>query len=327
MDRVLTSAALRKLRRALLAWYDENRRDLPWRSDTDPYRVWVSEIMLQQTRVAAVLERYSRFMRRFPTVRTLAAAREASVLALWSGLGYYHRARRLHQAARLIARERKGIFPHTAEGWRTLPGIGRYTAAAIASIAFGEAVAVVDGNVERVLERVFGGVEGREDAWQRAESLLDPERPGDFNQAMMELGATVCTPRIPQCPTCPLRVWCASRGAVNARPQLMRKRKHLAYGLARMSGSVLLVQRPAGVSLMAEMWELPICPDAQPDGNEPLTTLRHAITDTYYSVSVFAVLPEYLHILESNARWFDRRQWERLPLTGLARKILRRLVG
>ena len=169
----LGSRDLRTLRRALLDWYDAHRRDLPWRRDGDPYRVWVSEIMLQQTRVAAVLEHYARFMQRFPTVQALASSREQSVLAVWSGLGYYHRARRLHQAAKVIARERNGELPRTAEAWRELPGIGRYTAAAISSIAFGEAVAVVDGNVERVLERLFGSAAGRESAWQLAETLLD----------------------------------------------------------------------------------------------------------------------------------------------------------
>src|SRR5271165_5647849 len=145
----LNPVSLNKLRHSLLEWYNRHRRDLPWRRGTDPYRVWVSEIMLQQTRVAAVLDHYTRFMRRFPTVQALAVAREPSVLAAWSGLGYYHRARRMHQAAKVIVRERHGKFPRTAEDWRKLPGIGRYTAAAIASIAFGEAVAAVDGNVER----------------------------------------------------------------------------------------------------------------------------------------------------------------------------------
>ena len=170
---------------------------------TDPYRVWVSEIMLQQTRVAAVLEHYARFMKRFPTVAALARAREQSVLAAWSGLGYYHRARRMHQAAKVIVRERGGQFPSRAEDWLELPGIGRYTAAAIASIAFGEAVAVVDGNVERVLARLDGDVLPNGSAWERAQALLDPKRPGDFNQAMMELGATICTPKSPQCLLCP----------------------------------------------------------------------------------------------------------------------------
>ena len=325
MDQRLTPAALRKLRHALLTWYDVHRRELPWRCDADPYRVWVSEIMLQQTRVAAVVEHYARFLRKFPTVQALAAAREASVLAVWSGLGYYHRARRLHQAAKLVARQRRGIFPCTAEEWRQLPGIGRYTAAAIASIAFGEAVAVVDGNVERVLDRMFAAAEGKEAAWQRVEALLDRERPGDFNQAMMELGATVCTPRAPQCPVCPLHDWCTSRGANPARPQPARKRKQLIYGLARRNGSVLLVQRPANASLMAGMWELPAFSFAPHNGGEPMAKLRHAITDTDYEVSVFAVAPAKFHASMVHGRWFARRQWERLPLTGLARKILRRL--
>jgi A/G-specific adenine glycosylase len=325
MDQRLTPAALRKLRHALLTWYDIHRRELPWRCDADPYRVWVSEIMLQQTRVAAVMDHYARFLQKFPTVQTLAAAREASVLAVWSGLGYYHRARRMHQVAKLIARQRRGIFPRSAEEWRQLPGIGRYTAAAIASIAFGEAVAVVDGNVERVLDRMFGAAKERGAAWQRAESLLDRKRPGDFNQAMMELGAAVCTPRAPQCPMCPLRDWCASRGANPARPQPARKRKQLIYGLARRNGSVLLVQRPANASLMAGMWELPALPDAPRNRDEPVARLRHAITDTDYEVSVFAIPPATFHASVANARWFAQRQWERLPLTGLARKILRRV--
>src|ERR1700757_4806651 len=145
-------------RARLLAWYDANARDLPWRRSRDPYRVWVSEIMLQQTRVAAVIEHYHQFLRRFPTVEKLAATRESSVLAAWSGLGYYRRARMLHAAAKIVARERRGTFPETADEWRTLPGVGRYTSAAIASIAFGEVVAVVDGNVERVLQRFLGRI-------------------------------------------------------------------------------------------------------------------------------------------------------------------------
>jgi A/G-specific adenine glycosylase len=319
----LNPASLKKLRSALLDWYDQNRRDLPWRRTADPYRVWVSEIMLQQTRVAAVLDHYARFLQRFPTVQSLAAAREASVLAVWSGLGYYHRARRMHQAAKVIARERKGIFPQTVEEWRTLPGIGRYTAAAIASIAFGETVAVVDGNVERVLDRLFGRDEGREVAWQRADTLLDPRRPGDFNQAMMELGATICTPRAPQCLLCPLNTWCRSRDAEAVSPQASRKRKQLQYALARKNAAVYLVQRPADESLMAGMWELPCLSERQHDGHRPVARLRHSITDTDYEVSIVSISAESL---ESDGRWFLRKQWERLPLTGLARKVLRRLV-
>jgi A/G-specific adenine glycosylase len=281
--------------------------------------------MLQQTRVAAVLDHYARWMQRFPTVEALAKAREQSVLALWSGLGYYHRARRMHQAAKAIARQHNGDFPRTAEAWRELPGIGRYTAAAIASIAFGEPVAVVDGNVERVVERVFCHVEGREDTWHRAESLLDRTRPGDFNQAMMELGATICTPRAPQCLLCPLYKWCQSRGADAPRPQAPRKRRQLQYALARKQDSVLLVQRPADAARMAGMWELPETSPAKLS-EEALAKFRHSITDTDYEISILPASPAFIGSLDGSARWFTRKQWQNLALTGLTRKVLRKLA-
>ena len=316
---------LSAFRRALLGWYDAHRRDLPWRQDGDPYRVWVSEIMLQQTRVAAVLEHYARWMERFPTVQALAAAREQTVLALWSGLGYYHRARRLHQAAKVIVRERKGELPRTEEEWRELPGIGRYTAAAIASIAFGEAVAVVDGNVERVLGRLFGAKLGRETAWEQAEALLEPARPGDFNQAMMDLGATVCTPRSPQCLVCPLVAWCATRGAEPAAAKAARKRRAVFYALARRGDSILLVQRPLDAKHMAGMWELPELA-ANPAG-EPLAKFRHSITDTDYAVMVVAASAAIIRSFGGNGRWFSRKQWSSLALTGLTRKVLGKLAS
>ena len=322
----LNSTNLRKLRRELLAWYDQNRRDLPWRRGSDPYRVWVSEIMLQQTRVATVLDHYQRFMRRFPTVQSLAAARKPSVLAVWSGLGYYQRARRMREAAKVIVSVHKGRFPQTADEWRTLPGVGRYTAAAIASIAFGEAVAVMDGNVERVLKRVYGGITNREGAWLRAEDLLDRQHPGDFNQAMMEVGATLCTPRSPQCFRCPVNPWCQSRGADARSAQPARKRKQVWYGLERRDGAVLLVQRPADTSLMAEMWELPTIPEGPRNGNNAVLRLRHSITDTDYQVSVIALPPKQRRSREACAGWFSPKRWERLPLTGLARKVLRKLA-
>ena len=317
MDRAATFSVSR-FRRDLLSWYDQNRRELPWRRDADPYRVWVSEIMLQQTRVAAVLDHYARFMKRFPSVQALAAAREASVLAVWSGLGYYHRARRMHQAAKMIANQRKGNFPRSAEEWLELPGIGRYTAAAIASIAFGEPVAVVDGNVERVLERLLRAPLSRETAWGNAEKLLDSKRPGDFNQAMMELGATVCTPRAPECSACPLHRFCKTRGAGLVPSKKIRKNKTLYYALAQQNGAVLLVKRAADASLMAGMWELPLIAADVVNGDDPVFTLRHSITDTDYQVAVFGVLPG----LVEEGRWVSRPQCARLPLTGLARKIL-----
>ena len=278
--------------------------------------------MLQQTRVAAVLEHYARFLQRFPTVQSLAAARESSVLAAWSGLGYYHRARRMQRAAKMIIRKLGGNFPQTADDWLQLPGIGRYTAAAIASIAFGEAVAVVDGNVERVLQRLFG--DGEERRWRQAQALLDRKRPGDFNQAMMELGATICTPRAPQCLLCPVMQFCRTRAAEETTPTSTRKRKDLCYAFACKDDSVLLVQRPAGASLMASMWELPALTPGQVNGDAPLLRLRHSITDTDYRVAVFRVAPDQLRDRAAESKWFSARQCERLPLTGLTRKVLRR---
>jgi A/G-specific adenine glycosylase len=251
------------LRAQLLDWYDAHARDLPWRESCDPYRVWVSEIMLQQTRVAAVLAHYHEFLRRFPRVDKLSGAREASVLAAWSGLGYYRRARMLHAAAKVVVRELGGKFPETAEELRELPGVGRYTAAAIASIAFGEPVAVVDGNVERVLQRFLGRRLAGEDFWRTAEALLDRERPGDFNQAMMELGATVCTPRAPACLTCPVMDLCATRGEMAGGAKTApQKQREIHYALDyRGDGvhqrEVFLVRRARDARLMAGMWELP----------------------------------------------------------------------
>src|SRR6201993_3773776 len=308
----------RKFQEMLLGWYDAHARNLPWRESCDPYRVWVSEIMLQQTRVAAVIEYYHEFLRRFPTVQKLASAREASVLAAWSGLGYYRRARMLHAAAKVVARERRGEFPRTAEDWRTLPGVGRYTAAAIASIAFGEAVAVVDGNVERVLQRIAGQAISVEQIWQHAESLLDRNRPGDFNQAMMELGATVCTPRAPACLTCPLVELCAARGEIAGGAKKARQlQRVIHYTLDRRNGSVFLTRRPADVRLMAGMWELPEIP-APGDYTEPFLTVKHSITVTDYTVHVWPASAPL------KGKWWAVDRIPRLALTGLARKILRK---
>ena len=308
-----------EFRKELLGWYDTHARDLPWRKSRDPYRVWVSEIMLQQTRVAAVIEHYHEFLRRFPTVQKLSAAREASVLAAWSGLGYYRRARMLHAAAKLIARDRAGTFPQTAADWRQLPGIGRYTAAAIASIAFGQAIAVVDGNVERVVQRLAGKPISGEQVWHSAEDLLDRERPGDFNQAMMELGATVCTPRAPACLTCPVVELCASRGELpNEGNGARQKKREIHYSLDRRNGSVFLVQRPKDARLMAGMWELPEITD--PDhGVDPLLTVKHSITVTDYTVNIWpAPAPAGV-----TGQWCAIERLPRLALTGLARKVLR----
>ena len=313
-DPALEPNQLVHFQRTLLSWYDRSRRDLPWRNSRDPYRIWVSEIMLQQTRVAAVLPKYQQFLARFPSVEKLASARESSVLAAWSGLGYYRRARNLHAAAKLIAKDKK--FPQTAEGWRALPGIGRYTAAAIASIAFNEPVAVLDGNVERVLRRVLAGSQDRPEAWRSAEYLLDRLRPGDFNQAMMELGATVCVPGDPFCVTCPIQSLCSTRGCDHSPPRKPRKQKRkISFGLGLANGSVRLVCRSSGETLMPGMWELPRAPKST--RKPPMFTLKHSITNTDYDVRVInSATAEGVPIKLSRV--------PQLPLTGLARKILSR---
>lgn len=328
--------------RALLAWYDQHARALPWREDRDPYRVWLSEIMLQQTRVRAVLEHYRNFLKKFPTVQKLAQAREASVLAAWSGLGYYRRARMLHTAAKVIVKEHGSMFPRTAAGLCELPGIGRYTAAAIASIAFDQPVAVVDGNVERVIARLRGKSVPGEELWQAAQALLEHEaeslaRPGDFNQAIMELGATVCVPGPPKCLLCPVTGWCATRGELAAGPaKTKQKKRPITYALARRDGRILLVQRGHEESLMAGMWELP---EWSPTGDQvngetvmkdthpTVLQLRHSITVTDYAVRVVAIegkdIADGFHPKPNSGKWFQERRLPALALTGLARKILR----
>ena len=242
------------------------------------------------------------------------------MLAAWSGLGYYRRARMLHAAAKVVVREHGGKFPATEEGLRALPGIGRYTAAAIASIAFEQPLAVVDGNVERVLERLAGQRLAGEELWVAANDLLEKKRPGDFNQAMMELGAVVCTPRAPACLTCPVVALCATRGELPAAGVAAKqKKREIHYALCRKHGEVLLVQRARDASLMAGMWELPEVEGA--DGEAaPLFAVRHSITVTDYSVLVW----EKVAAPETPGKWVPSERLRRVALTGLARKILRK---
>jgi A/G-specific adenine glycosylase len=327
-EETLATEEIPEMREALLDWYAGHKRDLPWRATRDPYRIWVSEIMLQQTRVAAVLEHYRRFLEAFPTVQALAAASEPEVLALWSGLGYYRRARMLHRAAKVVAAELGGAVPRTAVGLLALPGVGAYTAAAVASIAFEEPVAVVDGNVARVLARVAG--------WSAAEAgfatavrtfagaLVDPERPGDFNQGMMELGATMCLPRAPLCLGCPWQPWCRTRGEhpVAARPA--QQQQHGArVVLLRGTGArqqVRLVQRTADASLMAGMWELPVY---EPVADElPEFTVRHAITVTNHVVDVYV---QRGAARGQEGEWVLVSKLAQRALTGLTRKVLCRV--
>jgi A/G-specific adenine glycosylase len=315
--------------------------------------------MLQQTRVAAVIDHYNEFLRRFPSLLSLALAPEADVLAAWSGLGYYRRARMLHKAAQFITEERAGILPSTAAELRTLPGIGEYTSAAIASIAFGENIAVVDGNVERVLLRITGRPEeataaARAFLRRTAQDLMPavkPTRtkaaqkaanqknlPAEHNQAMMELGATICLPRSPLCLECPVFALCRTRGEHTTPPRAKLRSSEVACLLSlRKSGvatQVLLAKRPAEAALMAGMYELPPL-DAggeELSGREPVLRLRHAITNTSYYVRVYAPLSSMdsalraaVPLAKSDLHWVRTTALGGLPLTGLTRKALQRL--
>lgn len=330
------------MRRKLLAWYVANRRDLPWRRTSDPYAVWVSEIMLQQTRVAAVIDRYQAFLARFPTVYALARAEEQDVLAQWSGLGYYRRARSLHAAAQLVAAGDRPNLPSSAAELRSLPGIGAYTAAAIASIAFGEPVAVVDGNVERVLCRLMqwnaetGAAALQRKVEQLAAKLVQPRRPGDFNQAMMELGATVCLPRNPRCSECPLHLHCLTRGEHKTRARPPAQVREVAHALAMRvrdnsnksmarSREVLLEQRSATQSVMPGLWELPILRSAEVPQSELRMTVRHSIMQVNYAVRIRNISEgeeRALTVRGGTRRWVLLDAAAQMPLTGLARKVL-----
>ena len=254
---------LGELRAALLDHYDRHRRELPWRGESDPYRVLVSEMMLQQTRVETVTARYASWLDRFPDIESLASADEDEVLKAWEGLGYYRRARHLHRAARLV-RERPGSgLPPTYSELRELPGLGEYTAGALASIAFGEPVAAVDGNVRRVVARLLDEADpGPASLREVAAALLDRRRPGDWNQAMMDLGATVCSPRAPRCEACPLTRWCAAKlaGTQRDRPARVTRRPPrtatFALAVLHADGRVLLERRPSG-GLLGGMWAFP----------------------------------------------------------------------
>jgi A/G-specific adenine glycosylase len=339
---------------ALLTWYRANRRALPWRESRDPYRVLVSEIMLQQTRVETVLSYYERFISAFPDVETLAAARIEEVLAKWSGLGYYFRARRLHAAARAIVD--RGDFPRTEAELLELPGVGAYTAAAIASIAFGAPVAVVDGNVERVIARLLAldvdPAQGRARRLVRetAARLLVRETAGDSNQALMELGAVICLPRRPRCLICPLLDGCAARssGRTEELPVRAPRRPGVAQrrvvAVARRGERFLLVRNPDRSELLAGVWEFPWTERAlereeweaglaRSYGGEWSVgsvrgSARHAITFRSLELEIrdAEVRFDSEAVADGENRpepgWFSLEQIEAVPTTSMVRKVL-----
>jgi A/G-specific adenine glycosylase len=276
------------LRRLLLTWYRANKRSMPWRDTRDPYSIWISEAMLQQTRVETVIPYWERFIEKFPDVHTLATADADDVLGAWAGLGYYSRARNLQAAARVIETEHGGRLPDEVETLMSLPGIGRYTAGAVASIAFDRPAPVLDGNVKRVLTRLLGIREDIakpnvvERLWREAEALVQGRDPGDLNQAMMELGATLCTPGATHCGKCPLVAHCDAHRSGDAKqlPIKARKKKprrvEAVAALVLRRGRALVVKRPSR-GLLAGLWDLPGAELSA--GTEPSGTLRDALSD------------------------------------------------
>jgi A/G-specific adenine glycosylase len=349
----------------LLGWFRQFQRDLPWRRTKDPYRIWISEIMLQQTRVAAVIPYYERFLARFPDVRTLAEAAQEEVLRLWSGLGYYSRARNLQKAAQQIVARHGGEFPKDEEAALALPGIGPYTGAAILSIAFGAKHAVLDGNVARVLARL-GSVRGdlRESRrWQSlqktASELLDRNSPGDWNQAMMEVGATICTPRAPQCLLCPIAKFCRGRqlGDPESFPEKRKKRGAIQIVLAAAvlstpHGQTLLLPPPGKkaenkpapddiATLVSRMWHFPtvavrkdallelrsfLANDLSGENGalrfEPLAQVRHAVTYRNVTVLPFRILVAKIPSIRGG-KSIQLEDFSKLPVSNLTRKIAR----
>jgi len=350
-----------RLASTLLHWYRLNKRSLPWRDrqPVDPYAVWVSEIMLQQTRVEAVIPYYEKWMKLFPTVHVLANASEQDVLNAWEGLGYYSRARNLHKAAKLVTEQYEGELPRNLDELNKLPGIGRYTLGAIASIAFGMDVPALDGNIKRVYARLFDLSEpvdmpqGEKLLWELAEKQLPKREAGNYNQALMDLGATICIPKNPRCLICPLMEICLARqhGTQNLRPVKSPKKlvpHHIhAAGVITRDGSVLLARRPSE-GLLGGMWEFPNgrvtgdplegLADALRKGynlrlrknrsvknKEPLTVVDHGYTHFSVSVYVFrcvlATLPD-----TENVRWVPLMALNEYPMGKIDRQIANLLV-
>jgi A/G-specific adenine glycosylase len=339
----------------LLAWYGRCGRDLPWRHTRDPYRIWLSEIMLQQTTVAAVIPYYQRFLETFPDVGTLAAAPLERVIALWAGLGYYSRARNLHRAAQVVVDDFSGVFPETVAALTDLPGIGRSTAGAIVSIAFDQPAPIFDGNVRRVLVRLFAWTDdprspaAERQLWDWAAALTSRERPHDYTQAIMDLGATVCTPRDPDCPACPLNALCqARRGGLERQLPATRSRKAVPVRrqvalLVERQGRYLVRPRPAE-GFLGGLWELPSV-DLR-EGERPsagaarllaelglagrkvqLGRLKHAYSHFTLELELLQVKAAQAgRVAEGDWQWQTPAQLTKTPLHGAHRKAMEQFV-
>ena len=343
------------IRRALLAWFRANARELPWRGTGDPYAVWVSEIMLQQTQIATVTPFYQRFIEAFPTVLHLAQAPLERVLELWSGLGYYRRARHLHQAAQNLAQHFGGRLPEEYASLRTLPGIGDYTAKAILSIAFNQPYAVLDGNVARVAARLCclrGNLhqpQFRRTVEAELDGLLSRREPGNFNQALMELGQTICLPRGPRCSACPLAKWCGGYRTGNPeafplpRPRRAAESHYLAVGVLRR-GTRVAMARGLADGLMDDLWNFPAAFGGHPCGSagisarqnpaasrarlfasgEPMAEFRHGITFRSIHGQVYPIETQR-PIRHASLHWFELKELPQAAISQLARKIVQKI--
>jgi len=344
--------AIESIRTACLDWYRSHRRTLPWREDREPYRVLVSEIMLQQTQVQTVIPYFRRFIDRFPTVEALAQADEADVLKHWEGLGYYRRARMLQKAARSIMDRYAGAFPQTRDELAKLPGIGPYTSAAMASICFGQAVACVDGNVIRVVSRLYaldddmGRPSGKRRVQQHADRLIDPQHPGDFNQAMMELGATICRPKQPKCEDCPIAPRCQTRiggDDPHQRPLITKRTRPRPIDyrtLIIIADGRILIGRRREDGLLGGLWEFPTQLSAEfrpwsacfKGQITKIDSVQAPISHQYTHIKARYFLELYRgsHEVEWTTapkaycrwRWVSRKQLDHLALTKVSHKIL-----
>jgi A/G-specific adenine glycosylase len=351
-----TTSRADRLKEKIIFWYLRQRRDLPWRETTDPYTVWVSEVMLQQTQVRTVIPYYRRFIQSFPTVHALSEAPLGGVLKAWENLGYYGRARNLHRAARIVVREMGGRLPATLEDLSRLPGIGPYTAAAVMSIAHGQRIPAVDGNISRVLSRLFllrtpvNRPQGQERIRELAFSILPETEPGQWNQALMDLGATVCKPKKPLCDTCPVSSECMARQhdleealPAKAGSRTIPHREMAAAVVRRQSGRILIIRRPQK-GLLGGLWGFPIAEARPGESHEgalqrmlddslriqvarftPLKTVQHAYTHFRMTVYPFICLLEGEGPLQEGqpiSRWVSIQEMETLAISRVDRKIL-----
>ena len=326
----------------LLQWFKNNGRPLPWRETNDPYAIWLSEVILQQTRIAQGMSYWERFIAQWPTVNDLAAATEDEVLKAWQGLGYYSRARNLHTAAQQVVKI--GEFPQTFKGLKTLKGVGDYTAAAIASIAFGQPVAVVDGNVYRVLSRYYGittaidSTEGKKEFQTLAQSLLPTNEPADYNEAIMDFGATQCTPTSPHCTTCPLCETCVAfrEQRMNELPvkskKVKQRERHFTYLYIEYEGEIAIHQRGAG-DIWQGLWELPQAEQLTSSkdsvwGKEALLLrkgVKHILTHQILLADIYLWRPKVRPQLPSDFIWIKRQSLDNYALPRLIEILLKEI--